>query len=83
MDRWDGFGFVVFGMLLVPFLPFLVSLFGREPRWKVLSLALCIATLLVTGFDVLMLLCWAGACVFAGLAIRSRVKAKAAGAAGD
>jgi hypothetical protein len=77
MDSWDGFGFVVFGTLFVLFLPFIAALFGRDPLWKVLSLGLCIATLLLTGFDVLMILCWLGACVFAGLAIRARIKASA------
>jgi hypothetical protein len=77
MDNWTGFGYVVFGTLFVLFLPFIAALFGRDARWKVLSLALCIATLLLTGFDVLMVACWLGACVFAGLAIRARIKAKA------
>ncbi|WP_375413902.1 hypothetical protein [uncultured Bradyrhizobium sp.] len=77
MDRWDGFGYVVFGTLLVLFLPFIAAVFGRGARWKALSLGLCIATLLLTGFDALMVSCWLGACVFAGLAIRERIKARA------
>ena len=78
MDSWTGFGYVVFGTLLLLFLPFVVALFGRDARWKVLALGLCIATLLLTGFDVPMIACWLGACVCAGLAIRARIKAKAA-----
>ncbi len=77
MDSWSGFGYVVFGIFFVLFLPFIVALFGRDPRWKILSLGLCIATLLLTGFDALMIACWLGAWVFAGLAIRARIRAGA------
>lgn len=76
MDRWSGFGYVVFGTLLVLFLPFIVSQFGRDLRLKVAALALCIGALLLTGFDSLQFVSWVGACAFAGLAIRARIKAK-------
>ena len=78
MDRWSGFGYVVFGTLFVLFLPFVVSLLGRDARLKVLSLGLCIGALLLTGFDSLQFVSWVGACIFAGLAIRARIKAKVA-----
>lgn len=77
MDRWDGFGYVVFGMLLVLFLPFMISLFGRDARLKGAALALCIGALLLTGSDSLQFASWVAACACAGLAIRERLKAKA------
>lgn len=75
MDSWTGFGYFVFGVFFILFLPFMVSLFGREARWKLLSLLLCIvciATPMLTASDVPMLLTWGSAWVFAGLAIRAR-----------
>lgn len=77
MDRWNGFGYVVFGMLLVLFLPFIVSLFGRDARLKAAALVLCIGALLLTGFDSLQFASWVAACACACLAIRARIKAKA------
>lgn len=76
MDSWSGFGYVVFGKLLVLFLPFIVSLLGRDARLKVAALALCIGALLLTGFDSLQFVSWVGACAFAGLAVRAGIKAK-------
>lgn len=75
MDRWSGFGYAVSGTSLVLFLPFIVSLFGRDARLKVATLALCIGAVLLTGFDSLQFVGWVGACAFAGLAIRARIKA--------
>lgn len=80
MDSWTGFGYVVFGTLLVTFLPFILSLFGRDARLKVAALALCLGALLLVGFEVMQAVCWVGACVFAGLAIRARIKLKGEGA---
>ena len=49
----------------------------RRPRRppEVPSLGLCIGGLLLTGFDSLQFVSWVGACIFAGLAIRARIKA--------
>ncbi|MEO8320918.1 MAG: hypothetical protein ABJA75_20225 [Bradyrhizobium sp.] len=80
MDNWAGFGYFVVGIVVVLFLLFLVSLFGHEPCWKLLSLGFCIATALLPS-DLLMALFWFGAWICAGLAIRARLKAKAADAA--
>lgn len=71
MARWNGFGHVVFGMGLVLFLPFIVSLFGRDVRLKLASPALCIGALLLTGFGSLQFSAWVAAFAFAGLAIRA------------
>ena len=54
------------------FLPFLVSLLGRDRRWKGLALALCLATMLSSSSDLLTSLCWLGAWVCAVLAILVR-----------
>lgn len=73
----DGFAYMVLGLGLVLFLPFIVSLFGRDARLKVAALALCIGALLLSGFDSLQFASWVAACACAGLAIRARIKAKA------
>jgi len=78
MDNWSGFGFVVVGTIAFLFLPFLVSLLGRDARLKVVSLGLCIGAMLLTGFETWQTLSWLLAWVFAGLALRARLKAAAA-----
>jgi hypothetical protein len=55
------------------FLPFLVSLLGRDRRWKGLALALCLATMLSSSSDLLTTLCWLGAWMGAVLAILARL----------
>jgi hypothetical protein len=77
-DNWDGFGYCVLGIGFAMFLPFVVSLFGRDARWQAISLGFCIATplLLLNSHDVLMLLSWLAAWVFAGVAIWARIKVK-------
>jgi predicted membrane-bound mannosyltransferase len=55
------------------FLPFLVSLLGRDRRWKGLAPALCLATMLSSpSSDLLANLFWFGAWVGAVLAILAR-----------
>ena len=71
MARWNGVGHVVFGMGLVLFLPFIVSLFGCDVRMKVASTGLCIGALLLTGFGSLQFSAWVAAFAFAGLSIRA------------
>ena len=72
MDRWEGFGYVVFASIVVPSLPFIVSLFGRDLRWKGVALGFGFATLFLVGFEWLMAACWIGAWIAAALAIRAR-----------
>ena len=60
-------------MFFLWFLPFLVSLLGRDRRWKGLALALCLATMLSSSSDLLTTLCWLGAWVGAVLAILARL----------
>jgi hypothetical protein len=45
MDRWGGFGYVVFASIAFPFLPFIIALFGRYLPWKGCALGLGLATL--------------------------------------
>lgn len=60
------------------FLPAIVSLFGRDSRWKGLSLGLCVATMLsVTGSDLLSSAFWLGAWGAAIVAIVTRFRPKA------
>ena len=62
-----NFAFMIF---FVCFLPFIVSLFGRDSRWKGLAVALCIASLLAgPSSDNLAAVFWFGAWVSAILAI--------------
>jgi hypothetical protein len=65
------FNFAAF-IFFLWFLPFLVSLLGRDRRWKGLALALCLATMLSSSSDLLTNLCWFGAWVCAVLAILVR-----------
>ncbi|HEY2249242.1 MAG TPA: hypothetical protein VGH70_17505 [Bradyrhizobium sp.] len=69
----DGFNFFAW-LLFIWYLPFLVALFGRDRRWKGLTLALCLAAMLATNVDVLTTLCWIGAWASAILAILARLR---------
>jgi len=65
-----NFAAVIFFFL---FLPFLVSLLGRDRRWKGLAMALCLAAMLSgPSSDLLATLCWLGAWICAVLAILAR-----------
>ena len=60
-------------MFFVLFLPFLISLLGRDRRWKGLAMAMCLAALLsAPSSDFLSALCWFGAWVGTVLAMLAR-----------
>lgn len=68
----DGFNFFAW-IVFLSFLPFLISLFGRDRRWKGLAMALGLAAMLSSGIsDLLTSLCWFGAWAGAVLAILAR-----------
>lgn len=72
MDRWDGFGYVVAATVVLPFIPFIISLFGRGLRFKGAALGFGFATFFLIGYKVLELACWIMAWVFAVLALQMR-----------
>jgi hypothetical protein len=72
MDRWDGFGYVVAASIVVPFLPFLVSLLGRDLRYKGAALGSGFAALFLVEYEMLRLACWIAGWVFALLAVHAR-----------
>ena len=72
MDRWDGFGYVVVASIVLPFLPFLISLVGRDLRYKGAALGFGFAALFLVEYEMLRLACWIVGWLFAVLAVHAR-----------
>ncbi len=72
MDRWDGFGYVVAASIVLPFLPFLISLIGCDLRYKGAALGSGFATLFLVEYEMLRLACWIVGWLFAVLALHAR-----------